>query len=113
MGVIYERQENFPKSIEYFKECVLKDELYSEAWYELGYCYENSDQLENALIAYDKFIEIEPYNATGWYNRGIVQIRIGEMEKAIGSFELAVAIKEWLTVTTTSPGLTPTVRSAK
>lgn len=39
----------------YFKKVADRDPNYAEVYYELGFCYENTAQLDKALDAYDKF----------------------------------------------------------
>ena len=58
-----------------------RDPDYSEVYYELGFCYENYSQLDKALQSYDKFLELDPYNPNGWYNRGIVLVKMNKLEQ--------------------------------
>ena len=55
-----QHQENFRAAVEYFKKAVDINSENSEAYYELGYCYENLEMFEEALDAYNKYIEISP-----------------------------------------------------
>ena len=52
------------------------------------------NEFKLALKSYDKFLEFEPYSSNGWYNRGIVLVKLNMLEKAIESYDLALAIKE-------------------
>ncbi|MCB9248302.1 MAG: tetratricopeptide repeat protein [Ignavibacteriales bacterium] len=50
--------------------------------------------MEEALKAYKKFLEIDPYSASGWYNFGIVHLKLSNIAEAINNFELAVALND-------------------
>jgi tetratricopeptide (TPR) repeat protein len=67
---------------------------YSSAYtpYKLGERYLKGGRSEEAIKYYDKAIEIAPYLADAWYNRGVALYNLGRYEEAIESYDRALEI---------------------
>ncbi len=61
-------------------------ELYNKA-----YSLSNLGQLEEALVWYDKALEVNPQNPDAWNNKGACQHKLGRLEEALQSFSRALA----------------------
>ena len=56
------------------------------ALYDLG-------RYEEAIVSYDKALEIKPDLHEAWYNRGIALGNLGRLEEAIASYDKALEFK--------------------
>ncbi|MBN2244855.1 MAG: tetratricopeptide repeat protein [Candidatus Aminicenantes bacterium] len=63
-----------------------------ETWLQLGNLYFDSDNFQNAIEAYTKYIELDPKNPNVWTDLGIMYRSAGQPEKAIETFDQAIAI---------------------
>lgn len=61
-------------------------ELYNKA-----YSLSNLGQLEEALLWYDKALEVNTHNTDAWNNKGACQHKLGRFEEAVQSFHHALA----------------------
>jgi tetratricopeptide (TPR) repeat protein len=52
----------------------------------------NSEEYDEALKLYDRALEIDPYNAKTWYNRGVLMGKLKKYEDGIQNFEKAMEI---------------------
>lgn len=59
---------------------------------ELGLLFAAEQDYENALISWDRSLELNPDDHLAWYNRGNALSALGRYEEAIASYERAVAI---------------------
>jgi Tfp pilus assembly protein PilF len=57
LGLEYVKAGNLEKAMEYLRDAVVRDPLYSAAWKVLGKTLADSGQEEEALLAYRKGIE--------------------------------------------------------
>lgn len=53
---------------------------FSNAICELGNCYDRINQLDKAVEHYDMAIEVDPYHADAWYNKGQVLMSKGDIK---------------------------------
>jgi tetratricopeptide (TPR) repeat protein len=58
---------------------------------QLGVCLKETDQIEDAMKAYNQAIKIDPTNGSALYNKGVLLHARGELEEAIKHLERAVA----------------------
>ena len=61
--------------------------------FQLGLLFVAQQEYGNAVISWDKALEIKPDKHDAWYNRGLALSDLGRNEEAIASYEQAVAIK--------------------
>ncbi|MCD4802644.1 MAG: O-antigen ligase family protein [Anaerolineales bacterium] len=100
-GIEASNQENWTEAAAYFDQAVKLDSENAFYWLQEGFSYgkkalnakgevvdENS--LNQAIVAYQKGMEIEPDYSANWMNLGLLQWAKGERSKAIESVKLAV-----------------------
>lgn len=82
-----------------FSSRILKLEQYleknpndAEAWTQLGNLFFDSNQVENAIEAYEKSLEIQPGKIGVITDLGVMYRRNNQPEKAIQAFDKAIAI---------------------
>jgi tetratricopeptide (TPR) repeat protein len=61
-------------------------------WFSKGMDFYNQAMFEDALLAYDKVIEINPQNSEAWNNKGTALGMLGKYDEALLAFEKAVTI---------------------
>jgi Flp pilus assembly protein TadD len=64
----------------------------AESWFELGLKQANLGNMEEAIAAWDKALELNPRLASAWHNRGSALGHLAEFVEAIASFEQALEI---------------------
>jgi tetratricopeptide (TPR) repeat protein len=65
----------------------------SQAWFYQGLQQAKTGQLSEAIISYDKAIEINPYSYEYWFNRGLTLFYLRNFVEAITSYDKAIEIK--------------------
>ncbi|MEM6401689.1 MAG: tetratricopeptide repeat-containing serine protease family protein [Cyanobacteria bacterium P01_D01_bin.116] len=64
----------------------------AEQWLILGYDSYASQRYQEALIAYEKVIELQPHNAVAWISIGNLQIRLKRYEDALTALNKGIAL---------------------
>lgn len=77
------KRKDFGKAIEYFERYLSTESGSSEIFYQLGRSYEESNNLENALLNYDKSISKDASNAYAYYWRGSVHYDLKKYDNCI------------------------------
>ena len=60
------------------------------SWYSTGNESAKAGNNEDALIAYDKALELDPKHVSAWNNKGIVLSRLKRFEESIGCYDKAI-----------------------
>ncbi|MDR3783147.1 MAG: tetratricopeptide repeat protein [Candidatus Nitrosotalea sp.] len=63
------------------------------SWYSIGNERAKEGDSEDALIAYDKALELDPNHVSAWNNKGIVLYRLKRFEEAIICYDKAIEIE--------------------
>ena len=63
------------------------------SWYDMGNARAKEGDNEDALIAYDKALEVDPNHVRAWNNKGIALSRLKRFEEAIGCYDKAIEIE--------------------
>ena len=90
-----EQQDNAIKiSTEILKleQYLEKNSKDAEAWTRLGHLFFDSDQVKNAIEAYEKSLAIEPGKTGVITDLGVMYRKNGQPEKAIKAFDQAISI---------------------
>ncbi len=62
------------------------------SWYSQGNQNAKDGNNEEALIAYDKALEIDPNHVSSWNNKGIVLSRLKMFEEAISCYDRSIEL---------------------
>ena len=62
------------------------------SWYSAGNERAKDGDNEDALIAYDKALELDPNHVSAWNNKGIVLSRLKRFDEAIVCYDKAIEI---------------------
>ena len=63
-----------------------------ESWFELGLKQASAGNLDEAIISWEKALELNPNLGEAWHNRGSALGRLGNYEEALASFEQTLKI---------------------
>jgi tetratricopeptide (TPR) repeat protein len=78
--------------IPYMKKLIgLEPEFYAHI-YDLAYAYEKTEDFDNSIHFYLKYLETEPFSDSAWYNLGIIYNKQEDYEKALEAYDYALAI---------------------
>lgn len=75
--------------IQTLKEIVKKDPKNLQAWAELGNLYFDTDQPNEAIEAYSRYLAVKPDNADIRTDMGIMYRKLGQFDRAIEEFRKA------------------------
>lgn len=65
---------------------------FSQAFYELGVCFENTNMFDDAISSYRKAVQIDPSHADAWFNKGMSLKKIGQEEESYQCVERAIEL---------------------
>lgn len=102
-GCKFLKERNCQEAIDSFDHALEMDPYFFEAWYdkysafqkldkhlEAAYCLQKALKVE--LEAYEIVLGINPQDSNMWNKKGIVLELLGEPEKALESFKIAVKV---------------------
>jgi len=61
-------------------------------WFERGITLENASNVQEAMEAFDKAIELDPQAAWAYYNRGLAYGKVGDYRQAIRDFDKVIEL---------------------
>ncbi len=93
-GVFYQDQEQFAKAKEEYKNVIMHDRQYENAYFNMAYILLQEDSVDKAWRQYDLLTKIAPASAEAYYNRGICYEEKGEKEKALADYQQALVFDE-------------------
>jgi len=64
---------------------------FAPAYQQLGFCYQNLNDLDKALVYYKKSAELDPSNGANLYNLGLILFGQSKVDEALSYFEKALA----------------------
>ena len=60
--------------------------------YDLAYAYEKTEDFDNSIRYYLRYLEEEPFSDSAWYNLGIIYNKLELYDKAMEAYDYALAI---------------------
>lgn len=93
LGKIF-ASKNEPISITYFNNAIRVNPMKPEAYYALGFFYQENGQYEEAMLTYDNMLKVSPGNASALYNKGYINlIYLKNYDAAIDWFTQVVKVE--------------------
>lgn len=80
------------QAIYYAKQIIQINQNSGEAYYNLGNAYCQKQQYNEAVLCYNKSIEINPFYINSYRNIAIVYLSLGDIKSAIKSYESVIDI---------------------
>ncbi|MDJ1176120.1 tetratricopeptide repeat protein [Roseofilum capinflatum] len=93
LALAYSRLQQFALAIKYYKKAIAIEVLLPlklGAYNNLGNLLQAQGNLGDALLMYQKTIEIDPTFATGYFNRGMAFKTLGKLDSAIAAYRKAI-----------------------
>ena len=91
-GVYYQDAKDYVNAKEEYRECILRNRHYVDAYFNMGYILLQQDSVEKAYRQYNIVTKIDPRNPTGYYNRGLCSELMDSVKNAVDDYQLAVAL---------------------
>ena len=82
LGDLNQAQNNYKKTVD-------MEPLYDAAWLKYGILLQQNNKIREALIAYDRSIEINSKNPEAYYYRGLLMLQVGMPDKGCLDLEKA------------------------
>lgn len=92
LGLLF-AAKNDPICINYFNNAIRVNPAKPEAYYALGFFYQEHGNYEDALLCYDNMLKVSPKNAAALYNKGYINlVYLGNYDEAIEWFTQTVQV---------------------
>jgi tetratricopeptide (TPR) repeat protein len=89
-GVYYQNTNDWAKAKDEYKDCIIHDGQYPDAYFNMGWILLQQDSVEKAKRQYDLVTKIEPANAGAYYNRGLCSELLNNKQDAIDDYKQAL-----------------------
>lgn len=86
-GMYYQNLHRYEEAKAEYKNCILHDPQYPDAYFNMGWILMQEDSLEKARRQYDLVTQIAPDNADAYYNRGLCSEMMGKKDEAIADYK--------------------------
>lgn len=93
-GVYYQDKKNYEAAKAEYRNVVLHNRLYLDAYFNMGYVYLQQDSFQKALRQYEILTTIDQTNAEAYYNRGLCYELMGKKNEAIADYKQALVFEE-------------------
>ncbi|MBS1585684.1 MAG: tetratricopeptide repeat protein [Bacteroidetes bacterium] len=90
-GMYYQNQGRYEEAKAEYKNCILHDPQYPDAYFNIGWILMQEDSLDKARRQYDLVTQIAPDNADAYYNRGLCSEMMGKKDDAIADYKQTLA----------------------
>lgn len=93
-GVYYQDQKAWELAKAEYRNVIMHDRQYANAYYNTAYIFLQQDSLEKAYKQYDILTKIDPADAEAYYNRGLCNEKMGKKADAITDYKQALVFDE-------------------
>lgn len=90
----YERLKMFDEAMDYYKQALMKNEDYGEAWLGLAICMDAQGKLNEAYAAIGKAIELDDEDPDYWYTSSEIEEKLGYIDESIASMKKAISLDD-------------------
>ncbi len=91
-GVYYQTNKDYVTAKEEFRKCILRNNHYVDAYFNMGYILMQQDSVQKAYRQYDIATRIDYANPTAYYNRGVCGEMLDSVKQAIADYRKAMAL---------------------
>jgi tetratricopeptide (TPR) repeat protein len=88
----YVEEENFAQALRVAEELV-GIRGYVEDWLDQGFCLGILERYDEALVTFNKVIELEPNEVIAWFNQGVTLRHLERYDEALASFNKAIELE--------------------
>ena len=82
--------EDFGSAIPFFKKCLDYDNEDYQSLYNLIFCYENLDMIEESIEELSSVLEKRPYSKIAWHQLGKIYSKQEKFKESISAFDFAI-----------------------
>ena len=82
--------EDFNSAIPFFKKCLEYDNEDYQSLYNLIFCYENLDMIEESISELSSVLEKRPYSKIAWHQLGKIYNKQQKFKESISAFDFAI-----------------------
>ena len=69
-------------ALDIYQEIIAKDAGFANCYFNMAICYNQLKQFDKAYSALEKFVKLSPKDSEAYFNMGIMQVYLGDDEKA-------------------------------
>jgi tetratricopeptide (TPR) repeat protein len=91
-GVYHQANKNFVAAKEAYKECILRNNQYTDAFFNLGFIYMQQDSVQKAWRQFDMAVKTDPTNPSAYYNRGVCSEALDSLKNAFADYQQALQL---------------------
>ena len=89
-GMYYQKQNKFEEAKQEYRNAVIHDRNYADAYFATGYILLQQDSLDKAWRQFDLVTKQEPTNEKAYYNRGLASEMMGKNKEALQDYQQAL-----------------------
>jgi tetratricopeptide (TPR) repeat protein len=86
--------DDFQGAIQSLKQSLEINPGHEASLFELGYCFDMAEELDQGVEFFNKYLEENPYSFVGWYNLSLCYEKLTFFELGIKAVDYCLAIKE-------------------
>jgi tetratricopeptide (TPR) repeat protein len=83
LGTLYYNRQDFVSSERHYRAAVAADARYALAYFDLGNVLDETDRIQDAVVAYRSAIQLAPTYADAHYNLALAYERLGQARRAL------------------------------
>ena len=91
-GVYYQNTGDEVMAKAQYRRCILKNDHYFDAYFNMGYLLLQDDSLEKAYRQYDIVTKVDPANSTAYYDRGVCSEHMNKLKDAVNDYRQAALL---------------------
>ncbi len=85
-------EQQYEKAISCYQEVIKSDPTCTDAYMDIGMCYDCLGDYSSAIDFYDMALELYPQYSKAWLNKAIAYQHMGDISEALSCFEKAIEI---------------------
>lgn len=89
-GMFFQSQNQYEQAKENYKNCIMHNTQYANAYFSTGWILLQQDSVEKAWRQFDLVTKIEPNSADAYYNRGLCSEMMNKKTEAIADYKQAL-----------------------
>ena len=85
----YSEMGDLKKAVATYKDIIVRDKSYQDAYLNLGLIYLDMDSLKQAKTHFDMALKADPLFIKAYFYRGVTEEKLGEMDAALADYDQA------------------------
>ncbi len=82
--------QQYEKAISYYKDVIKSDPTCTDAYMNIGICYDHLGDYSSAIDFFDMALELYPLYPKAWSNKAITYQHMGDIDEALSCFDKAI-----------------------